>query len=97
MTLEENMQNQTNKPQSFKGLPLFNEIEDEQLRRRNQAVVMTNLLEDNYDGGKITAKAAAMISGFYRMVPEAERPQLLEEFKQHAAERGFVLPAYSGN
>lgn len=79
------------KPASFKGFPLFNEIEDVSLRRRNQAVIMTNLLEDNFVKGKISLKGAALITGYMKHIPEEERTDLMVVFVEQANARGFEI------
>lgn len=79
------------KPASFKGFPLFNEIEDDALRLRNQAVIMTNLLEDNFFKGKISAKGASLIAGYMRNIPHADRKSLMDEFVEQAKLRGFEI------
>lgn len=80
---------QEQKPKSFKGFPLFNEIEDRQLRRRNQAVIMTNILEDSFVEGKCTVKGASLITGYMSHIPEEERRELFDEFVSQASVRGF--------
>lgn len=86
---EENTLNQENKPQSYKGLPLFNEVEDAALRRRNQAVIMANLLEDNFQDGKISQKGAALLLNYYRLLPDEEKDFVRQEFISNAKSRGF--------
>lgn len=91
MTLDENTLNPKNKPMSFKGLPLFNEFEDDDLRRRNQAVMMVNVLEDNYDSGKISTKGASLIINYFNLIPEEEKAYVKKEFIENAQSRGFEV------
>lgn len=87
------MQNEKNiekEVKSFKGFPLFNEIEDKALRVRNQAVILVNIMEDNFFKGKVSLKGASLITGYFNEIPEEERTVLLREFQKQAGERGFV-------
>lgn len=91
MTLEENILNPENKPLSYKGLPLFNEFEDAELRRRNQAVIMANVLEDNFLEGKITTKGASLLINYFSLIPEGERVEVKKQFIENARSRGFDI------
>lgn len=74
----------------YKGMSLFKDIEDEKLRTRNRAVIMTNILEDSRKGNKITAKGSALIMGYFMEIPEDERLAARDEFLSQANLRGFV-------
>lgn len=82
------MQNQND---TVQGYPLFNEITDVELQRRNRAVIMTNLLEDNWDSGKVSGKGVALQIQYMNAIPPAERKDLLDEFVKQANERGFKI------
>lgn len=88
MTQEKQIQKN---PIEYKGFPLFNEIEDRQLRRRNQAVIMTNILEDNFVKGKIAPKGSLLIIGYMSAIPEDQRKSLMAEFIEQANARGFKI------
>lgn len=75
----------------YKTISLFNDIEDAQLRNRNRAVILTNELERGFVKGKLTAKAAAFIMGYFSNIPEEDRREVKDKFVQFASDRGFVL------
>lgn len=81
------MQNVNN----FKGFDLFNDFEDKALQKRNRAVILTNILEDNFKAGKIGAAGALLTLGYMNCIPNEERKPLLEEFIEQAKQRGFVI------
>lgn len=75
---------------SYKGFDLFNDVEPE-LQRRNRAVILTNILEDNWEKGKVSVKGGALLLGYFNEIPEEQRKQLLDEFIFQAANRGYKI------
>lgn len=75
----------------YKGYSLFNDIEDEGLRRRNRAVVMTNISEENSKNGLITPMGFGLIIGYFDKVPNVERASLQTEYVKHMNQRGFKI------
>lgn len=75
----------------YKTISLFNDIEDRELRNRNRAVILANELERGFTRGKVTAKAAAFIMGYFANVPEDERKEVKDKFIEFAYDRGFVI------
>jgi hypothetical protein len=75
----------------FKGFCLFNDIENPELRNRNRATILANIASDNTKNRIIHAKGAALILGYFKEVPEHDREDVKEQFKQNMKERGFVL------
>lgn len=75
----------------FNGFPLFFEVEDVELRRRNQAVILTNILQDHFKNGKISKKGAYLHIGYFNEIPKEDRSELLKEFVKQAKERGFQI------
>lgn len=78
-------------PKMFNGFSLFNDIEDDQLRTRNRAVILTNIMEDGCLKGKVKAKAALLIMGYFNCIPDEERDVTRKEFIKQAGERGFQI------
>lgn len=76
---------------TINGFPLFNEIEDASLRRRNQAVILTNILEDGFVKGKIKAKSSLLMLSYFNALPIEERAPVRLEFINQANQRGFSL------
>ena len=81
------MQNQN----EFKGYSLFNDIEDFDLRNRNRAVILANIMEDNLTAKKkVTGKGSTLILGYFLNVPEVDRKSVRDKFAKAITERGFV-------
>lgn len=80
-----------NKRTAYKGFCLFNDIEDYMLKTRNRAVVLANLAFDNSQDAKINAKGAALILGYFQMIPSDEREDTKNAFVTSMNERGFRL------
>lgn len=81
------MQNQN----EFKGFSLFNDIEDVELRNRNRAIILANIMEDNLTAKKkVTGKGGSLIIGYFLNVPEGERKSVRDRFAKAITERGFV-------
>jgi hypothetical protein len=81
------MQNQN----EFKGYSLFNDIEDFDLRNRNRAVILANIMEDNLTAKKkVTGKGSTLILGYFMNVPEVDRKTVRDRFAKAITERGFV-------
>lgn len=82
------MQNNKN---NYKGFSLFTDIADAELRMRNQAVVLTNIAQDNVRDKKISTKGAALILGYFGLIDPNDRDDVKERFKQNMLRNGFVL------
>jgi len=80
-----------NEKSEYNGFPLFFDIEDVELRRRNQAVILVNILEDHFKDGKISKKGAGLHVGYFNEIPREDRNELLKEFVRQANERGFKI------
>lgn len=80
-----------NKNNEYRGTSLFNDIEDTSLRNRNRAVILTNTLEDGFNKGKVSPRAAMFIMGYFNEIPQEDRQEVKDKFVQFAAERGFTL------
>lgn len=78
---------------TFKGFSLFDDIEDVILRTRNRATVLANIFEDNSQKAKVTPKGAALILGYFKLIPEGERRAVESKFKECMSERGFRVAA----
>ena len=76
---------------TYKGFSLFADIDDVVLRTRNRAVVLANMFSDNSEGSKTTPKGAALILGYFNLIPREERAPVQERFKECMYERGFKI------
>lgn len=75
----------------YKGFSLFSDIEDIDLRNRNRAVVLANIAENNSKNQRVGPNGVGLILGYFSNVPEAEREDVKERFKNCMIERGFAL------
>lgn len=75
--------------QEFKGFSLFNDIEDRDLRTRNQAVVLANMAESSSKNRKISANGMGMIIGYFDKIPMDDRETVRSKFMTFMKERGF--------
>lgn len=85
-------QQKKQKMDNYKGYPLFSDVEDDNLRTRNRAVIMCNIFEDNPDrhGNNYVAKnGALLIFGYMDAVPKGERGALVKEFQEQMFSRGY--------
>lgn len=87
------MTDKNNEPKTFNSFPLFNEIEDTELRKRNQAVILANIFEDGFDKGKVQVKASLLIFGYFREIAPEDRADVKDKFIEFLKERGFNLNA----
>lgn len=86
------MQNQN--PAEFKGFSLFADVEDANLRTFNRARVMANMAEDHINKEKrIHPKGAALILGYFNLIPKEERDVAKDMFQLEMNNRGFALTA----
>ena len=77
---------------NYKGYSLFNDVLDVDLQRRNRAVVMSNMFEDNPDNSdkNTTSKTGALlIFGYMSAVPAEDRSELTVEFHEQMELRGY--------
>jgi hypothetical protein len=75
----------------YKGFCLFNDVENEVLKSRNRAVVLSNIAEANIKERRINSKGVALILGYFNQIPQDERTPVKERFKETMIERGFAL------
>lgn len=75
----------------FKGFSLFNDIEDQELRTRNRAVVLCNMAQDHSKNRKVSPMGSALILGYFLNVPDEEKMIVKDAFVGQMAARGFHL------
>lgn len=79
----------TNEYVEYKGFSLFFDIEDSELRSRNQAVVLANMAESNSKNRKISPNGAGLIIGYFDRIPKEERKTVYDKFVSEMKSRGF--------
>lgn len=57
----------------YNGRSTFTDIEDTELRNRNQTVVLWNIYEENTQEGLTSAQGAAELVGYVNALPEHDR------------------------
>lgn len=82
-----------NQNENYRGFSLFNDIGDVVLRNRNRAVVLSNLAVDHMSKKTkaISPKGASLVLGYFSNIPEEDRADVQERFKQRMIENGFQL------
>ena len=73
----------------YKGFSLFFDIEDSELRSRNQSVVLANMAESNSKNRRITPNGAGLIIGYFDKIPKEERKTVYDKFVTEMKTRGF--------
>ena len=75
----------------FKGFDLFDDLDIPQdLRNRNRACVLSNIVEDNTKNKLITLKGAALATGYFAALPVEDRLDVSNRFNQIMEDRGYV-------
>ncbi len=74
----------------YKGFELFDDITNDVLRVRNQAVVMANIAEDNSKNGFISPKGTSLMLGYFQQIPDKDKTAVNERCKEFMRERNFV-------
>lgn len=80
---------------NYRGFGLFNDVEDKGLQSYNRARILVNMMEDNEalnaDGERgVSVKGAALVSGYFMQVPEADREQVRDEVERILTEKGML-------
>ena len=71
---------------------LFFDVEDEELRNRNRAVMMANIYEDYCQDNMMSAAGVAQILGYFKEIPEEERGAALQMFSAIVQANGYAKP-----
>lgn len=80
-----------NQMDEFKGFSLFND-QQEPLRTRNRAVVLSNIAEDHTNKEKkISPKGASIMMGYFSAIPKEERSNAAKMFADEMTRRGFAV------
>lgn len=75
---------------NYKGYALFDEIEEQGLRVRNNAVTMANIFEDNLKGNTVSPKGAALLLGYFDKVKVLDKDLVVKSFRSNMKERGYA-------
>lgn len=74
----------------YKGYALFDEIEEQELRVRNNAVTMANIFEDNLLGKTISPKGGGLLLGYFDKVKDFDKALVVKAFRNSMKERGYA-------
>lgn len=78
---------------NYKGLQLFNDIEDFDLRTHNRAIVLANLFEEapvsstGVETEKVSERSALLAVGYFGQIPNLERKAVHEALKAELLKR----------
>lgn len=75
----------------IRGISLFNDIDDANLRNRNRYVVLANTAEAHTKQNKITEKGTFIILSYFNAVPEADKKSVYDGFKAEMERRGYSV------
>ena len=75
---------------SYKGLSLFNDVEDRGIQTNNRAATMANTMEENSHKAKVSPKGLALVLGYFNELPVLDRAAVNEAFKAQLVNRGLV-------
>lgn len=78
-------------PNDYKGFPLFNDVEDTDLRNRNRAVILTNIALAHTKNRKITPGGASLILNYFNEVQPEDRKDVQNRFVQQMQSEGMYL------
>lgn len=79
--------------ENYRGFNLFNDVEDVSLKNRNRAVVLSNIAVD-YLSKKtkmVSPKGASLILGYFQNIPDEDKADVQERFKENMFKNGFQL------
>jgi hypothetical protein len=75
---------------NYKGFELFDDIEDEALRNRNRAVVLSNIAEDHTKNRLVSPKGASLMLGYFQAIPVDARKVVRDLFESNMRQRGYA-------
>lgn len=83
--INENLDNE------YKGLTLFNDVADPELRARNRGVIMANIFEQNLDpvAKKVSPRGLSLIVGYFNSLVMFDRRKAKEAFEEVLIQRGI--------
>ena len=81
------MRKKEERPDNFNGYPLFNDVEDFELRTRNRGIIMANIMEDNTTDGIVSSRGIKDVTGYYSKVPAHEMQAVYDQCTASMAER----------
>ncbi len=84
--MQENVEKAIN---DYKGLPLFNDVGDYNLRARNRGAIMANTLEEHLQGNKVNNTGLGLILGYFNSLPSFERQSCKTAFEEQLTQRGI--------
>ena len=79
----------------FKGYATFNEVEDRNIRTKNQAIILSNIFEDNLkEVGSNKAKVvspqgASLVIQYFKEIRAEDKQVVLEKYGHIMIEKGF--------
>ena len=81
---------------NYRGYALFSDVEDRDLRTKNQATVMANIFEDSpdvKDKRLVSKRGATILFGYMENVFPEDRATVISLFEGKMKERGYSYAA----
>lgn len=75
---------------NYKGLSLFNDVQDRAIQTNNRAAIMANTMEEHSFKAKVSPKGLSLVLGYFNALPVLDRAGVNEAFKQQLVNRGLV-------
>lgn len=87
------MQEENKKSEMYLNFNLFTDVEDEELKARNRAAIMSNIFEDhaNADGETLTPLGFSHLVGYFSKIPDDGKTAALEVFSVLCEKKGHGL------
>lgn len=78
---------------TYKGLPLFNDVQDKKLQIINRGAIMANILQEHLQGSNVSRQGLGLILGYFHQLMPIDRKSVKASFEQHLTERGISYGA----
>ncbi len=77
--------------EDYKGLNLFNDVEDTELKAHNRGVIMANVFEEhiNKQTKKVSPMGLSLILGYFQSIMPFERKEAKLAFERTLIQRGI--------
>lgn len=74
---------------NYKGMPLFNDVEERSIQTNNRAAVMANTMQEHSQKSKVSPRGLSLILGYFNELPVFDRAAVNEAFKEQLVQRGL--------
>ena len=87
------MSQKSEETRSVQGYSMFDDIEDRNLRMRNQGAILRNIAVSSRSrcGKKLKPAGMAMLMSYFSNIKEADKGTVMTQFEKHCRADGFEL------